>query len=288
MNSPDFALGVRTLNVDLHCHSAVSDGTLSPTELAARAHAHGVAIWSLTDHDEIGGQDEAVAAAQALGMRYVPGVEISVSWGDETVHVVGLRIDWRNAELVRGLAATRNGRAQRAMKMAAQLDAVGIADAFEGALAFVGNPDLISRTHFARFLVERGTCKDVHDVFTKYLIEGKPGYVPMQWATLPDAVNWITGAGGIAVMAHPGRYHFNEAGLHALLTEFKHLGGRGIEVVTGSHTADQYRKFAKLAVQFGFLASRGSDFHGPDESRIDLGQLPPLPQTVVPVWHDWS
>ena len=287
MNAPDLAVGVRLLNVDLHCHSAVSDGTLAPAVVAARAYANGVQVWSLTDHDEIRGQAEAAAAAEALGMTYVHGVEISVSWGDETVHIVGLKIDPENEALVQGLADTRSGRARRAMRMADQLAKVGIADAFEGALEFVGNPDLISRTHFARFLVDRGICKDVHDVFTKYLVEGKPGYEPMQWATLSEAVSWIIGAGGVALVAHPGRYHLNDIGLRALLTQFKELGGRGIEVVTGSHTTDQFRKFARLAVEYGFLASRGSDFHGPEESRTDLGKLPPLPESVIPVWHDW-
>jgi predicted metal-dependent phosphoesterase TrpH len=276
------------LNVDLHCHSAVSDGMLAPAVLAARAHANGVDMWSLTDHDEIGGQREAAAAARALGLRYVTGVEISVTWANETIHIVGLGIDPDNLTLTEGLAATRNGRLARAQKMADGLAAVGIPGAFEGALKFVGNPDLISRTHFARFLVERRTCRDVQDVFNKYLVEGKPGYVPMHWATLAHAVGWILGAGGVAVVAHPGRYPLSELELHALLQEFRDLGGSAIEVVTGSHTPEQYRKFAGLAADFGFAGSRGSDFHGPNESRIDLGKLPPLPEQVRPVWQAWA
>jgi len=275
------------LNVDLHCHSSVSDGMLAPAELAQRAKDNGVQIWSLTDHDEVGGQHEAAAAARVLGIHYVPGVEISVSWGDETVHIVGLGIDPTHPLLLEGLAATRNGRAARARKIGDQLAEAGISGAFDGAFEFVGNPDLISRTHFARFLVESGRCKDVRDVFTRYLVAGKPGYVPMEWATLGNSIDWIRSAGGIAIIAHPGRYRFNAAALHAFLAEFKQLGGTGIEVVTGSHSVDQYRTFARHAVEFGFLASRGSDFHGPGESRIDLGALPPLPESVLPVWHDW-
>lgn len=276
------------LNIDLHCHSNVSDGVLTPAAVAARANANGVDVWALTDHDEVGGIAAARAAAQALRMRHVSGVEISISWGGETVHVVGLQIDETNPALVDGLSATRSGREQRGREMARQLAAVGIPDAFEGALKYVGNPLLISRTHFARYIVERGVCADIPEVFRHYLSEGKPGYVEHRWASLPDAVGWIRGAGGVAIIAHPGRYHFSDLAEGALFDEFKQLGGSAIEVVTGSHTPDQYEEYAKLARRYGFLASRGSDFHGPGESRVDLGQLPPLPDSVTPVWHNWQ
>ena len=275
------------LNVDLHCHSNVSDGALAPAVVAARAKANGVDVWALTDHDEVGGIAEAREAAIALGMRYVTGVEISVTWAGKTVHIVGLQIDEKNEDLMRGLAMTRSGRERRAREMAAQLATVGIPGAFEGALKYVGNPDLISRTHFARFLVERGICPDATTVFRKYLTEGKPGYVPHRWATLQEAVGWIRGAGGCAVVAHPGRYDFNDLVLDALLSEFKQLGGIGVEVVTGSHTPDEFAVYAGVARKYGLLASRGSDFHAPGESHTDLGALPPLPPSVVPVWHDW-
>lgn len=275
------------LNVDLHCHSTVSDGALPPETVAARAKANGVDVWALTDHDEIGGIAEAREAAHALGMRYVTGVEISVTWAAQTVHIVGLRFDETNADLAHGLAHTRSGRERRAREMAAQLAEAGIPGAFEGALKYVGNPDLISRTHFARYLVERGNCKDISEVFRNYLVEGRPGYVPHRWASLKDAVSWIRGAGGIAVVAHPGRYGFNDLELDVFLAEFKRWGGVGVEVVTGSHTVEEYGRFATVARNYGLLASRGSDFHAPDESHIELGLLPPLPATVVPVWHDW-
>ena len=278
----------RILNVDLHCHSNVSDGVLTPSALAARAKANGVDVWALTDHDEIDGIAAARAAAADLGLRFIPGVEISVTWAGQTVHIVGLRIDETNPALVQGLVATRGGREARAREMADQLAAVGIPDAFEGALKFVGNPDLISRTHFARYIVERGVCSDIGAVFRNYLIEGKPGYVPHRWATLRQAVTWIHGAGGVAVVAHPGRYDLNDMALHALFDEFKSLGGTAIEVTTGSHSVDQYAFYAKVANSYGFLASRGSDFHAPGESRIDLGMLPDLPQSVRPVWHNWG
>jgi hypothetical protein len=275
---------MHTINADLHCHSVVSDGTLTPEALASRAHANGVQTWSLTDHDEISGQERAKKAAEDLGMQYISGVEISVTWSSKTVHIVGLGIDHTNTALTEGLYQTRNGRTNRAKAIAAQLDQVGIKNAYEGALQFVGNPELVSRTHFARFLVDSGVCKDTNEVFANYLIEGKPGFVGHEWANLSDAVNWITQASGIAVIAHPGRYSYTSLQLDELFSQFKDMGGRGIEVVTGSHTKDEYKTFAKVALQYGFLASRGSDFHSPTESHVDLGTLPNLPSQLQPVW----
>ncbi|NCT85020.1 MAG: PHP domain-containing protein [Comamonadaceae bacterium] len=273
-----------TLNADLHCHSVVSDGTLTPEALAARAKAAGVALWSLTDHDEIAGQQRALDAARALGLPYLTGTEISVSFAGRVVHIVGLGFDHQAPELIEGLRATRGGREARAREMAAGLAQVGIAGAFEGALRYVGNPELISRTHFARFLVDAGHCSDVPEVFRRFLTEGKPGFVPHRWAALKDAVGWITRAGGVAVIAHPGRYGFTPTEEYALITEFIAHGGRGIEVVTGSHTAAEFEQYADTALEFDLLASRGSDFHSPEESRVDLGALPPLAGRLTPVW----
>ena len=272
------------LNADLHCHSVISDGTLTPEALATRAKTNGVELWALTDHDEIGGLSRAAAAAKAQGLNYLTGAEISVTFAGETVHIVGLGFDADNAALTQGLHNTRGGRSQRAMDMAEGLAKVGINGAFEGALKFVGNPELISRTHFARFLVESGVCSETHEVFRKYLTEGKPGYVPHRWATLRDAVTWITQAKGVAVIAHPGRYKFTANEEYALFTEFKAHGGQAVEVVTGSHTTQEYVKYAETAKEFGLAASRGSDFHSPDESRTDLGALPFLPGELTPVW----
>ncbi|MEO6017851.1 MAG: 3',5'-nucleoside bisphosphate phosphatase [Polaromonas sp.] len=273
------------LNADLHCHSVVSDGTLTPEQLAERAKTNGVELWALTDHDEIGGQHRAAAAAHAQGMRYLTGTEISVTFAGETVHIVGLGFDPDDAAMRQGLRNTRGGREQRAQEMSDGLAQVGIKGAYDGALKFVGNPELISRTHFARFLVESGVCKETAEVFRKYLTEGKPGYVPHRWATLKDAVTWITAAGGMAIVAHPARYKFTPNEEYALFTEFKIHGGRGVEVVTGSHTAQEYVKYAETAKEFGLAASRGSDFHSPEESRIDLGSLPFLPGDLTPVWE---
>ena len=273
------------LNADLHCHSVVSDGTLTPEALAARAAANGVELWALTDHDEVGGQERAAAAAKACGIRYVCGVEISVTFLNQTVHIVGLGIDPGNAALCAGLTATRGGRTARARDMAAELARVGIPGVFEGALKYVGNPELISRSHFARYLVEAGICPDTNSVFRKYLAQGKPGYVPHRWASLGDAVGWITGAGGVAVIAHPARYKFSANEEFALFTEFKGHGGAGVEVVTGSHTSAEYLTYGAAATDYGLAASRGSDFHSPDESHTDLGSLPFLPGSLTPVWE---
>lgn len=275
---------VNSLNADLHCHSVVSDGTLQPEAVAGRARANGVRLWALTDHDALGGQQRARDAALALGMDYLSGVEISVSFGGTTVHIVGLGFDADDAALRQGLEGTRGGRGERAREMAAELAKVGIDGAYEGALQLAGNPEMIARTHFARHLVDIGRCADVSEVFRHYLAEGKPGFVPHRWASLGNAVKWIGDAGGLAVIAHPGRYRFTPTEEYALFTEFIGHGGRGVEVVTGSHTPAEYLKYADMALEFGLLASRGSDFHAPDEGHTDLGSLPDLPPKLTPVW----
>ena len=272
-------------NADLHCHSTVSDGTLQPEALAARAKANGVELWALTDHDEISGQQRARDAALALGLPYLTGTEVSVTFAGLTVHIVGLGFDLDNPALKAGLEATRGGRDQRAKDMADGLARAGIGGAYEGALKYAGNPELIARTHFARFLVDTGVCSSTHEVFRKFLVEGRPGFVPHGWATLGNAVGWITQAGGMAVIAHPGRYKFTPTEEYALFTEFIAHGGRGVEVVTGSHNTSDYVKYADMAIEFGLLASRGSDFHSPEESRTDLGTLPDLPGKLTPVWE---
>ena len=277
----------RRINADLHSHSSMSDGLLSPREVVRRAHANGVQLFALTDHDELDGLDAAADEARALGLAFVPGVEVSVTWGGETIHVLGLGVDRTSGPLVDGLARTRSGRDGRAREMARQLESVGIPDAWSGALRYVGNPDLISRTHFARHIVATGICSDIGEVFDRFLSEGKPGFVAHRWAQLAEAVGWIRGAGGVAVMAHPGRYRLDETALWAMLAEFRDAGGKGIEVVCGSHTADQYARFADCARSFGFRASRGSDFHAPGEGSAELGSLPPLPDSLEPVWLEW-
>lgn len=275
------------LNADLHCHSYYSDGLLSPSDVMRRAHAHGVELITLTDHDETAGVFEAHDMAIELGMRFVSGVEISVTWGnDHTIHMVGLGIDTFNQELSDGLEAVRSGRDSRAVRIGEELEKEGIDGAYEGAMRHARNPALISRSHFARYIVERGMAKDVKAVFSQWLGRGRPGYIPHQWATLEQAVRWVRGAGGIAVVAHPGRYWMEPKEMEAFLTEFKELGGRGIEVLSSSHNADKVEIYADYARRFGFLASRASDFHAPGESWTDLGKLPDLPSDLTPVWTE--
>lgn len=279
---------MRDHNFDLHCHSNISDGLLPPTEVVARAASQGVTVLALTDHDDVAGLEAARAAAVAHNLQLINGVEISVTWGSHTLHIVGLRIDPLHPVLRAGLESIRHGRCERAEKMAEQLGKAGIKDSLQGAYQHAGNKNLIGRMHFARYLVAQGIVKDVRTVFKKYLVQGKPGYVSHQWATLGDAVGWIVASGGQAVLAHPGRYQMGSGKMHELLEEFKHLGGAGIEVVTGSHTPEQYPLFANLAQKFGLLSSRGSDFHAPGEGYRDIGRLPALPEICTPIWHDWA
>lgn len=273
---------------DLHCHSTVSDGTLTPKAVVERAAVRGVEVLALTDHDEIAGLAEARLAAASVGLKFIDGTELSVSWRDLTLHIVGLGIDPDSPSLVEGMRVIRSGRLGRAMLIGESLARAGIPGAFEGAARFAANAQLLSRTHFARFLVEARHVKDVREVFKRYLTPGKPGYVEHVWASLADAVGWIHAAGGQAVLAHPGRYKVNRDGMQELLAEFKDHGGDAIEVLTSSHTPAQYAEYAAYALRFGFLASCGSDYHGPGESWMDFGDLPPLPPGLTPVWHAWA
>lgn len=271
---------------DFHCHSTASDGTLAPEAVVERAAANGVTALALTDHDDLDGLAKARQVADQLGLDFVNGVEISIEWQHASIHVVGLGFDASSSPLVDGLQSIRDGRIERARKMGDALARCGIGGAFAGAMRYAGNPSLISRAHFARFLVEQGLCRDVHKVFDHYLVPGKPGYVDHRWVPLVEAVNWVKTAGGVAVIAHPGRYKNVSGGaMKRLLGEFKEAGGEAIEVVCGSHTPDHVLHFARLARYFGFHASRGSDFHGPAESHCDLGRLAHLPEDLKPVWR---
>ena len=276
-----------SLHYDLHSHSTASDGTLSPTDLVARAHARSVHVLALTDHDSTEGLAEAAATAGDIGLDLVPGVEISVSWNSQTLHIIGLHIDPENQALQHGLAGLRDFRDWRALEIARRLEKHGIADTYEGAKAYAKG-SIVSRTHFARLLVERGEARDLQQVFKRFLVHGKPGYVSGEWAKLEDAVSWISGAGGQAVIAHPARYKLTATRLRMLFTEFKDTGGAGIEVVSGSHSRDDYFTLANYAKQFDLLASCGSDYHGPEHPWIELGRLPELPKSCIPIWTEWN
>lgn len=274
------------LNIDLHCHSDVSDGVLPPAAVVARAAANGVHVLALTDHDDVAGIAAARIAAEDAGLTLIAGVEISVSWGGQTVHIVGLRIDPAHPQLAAGLHAIRLGRIERAQRMGDDLARSGIAGAYQGAFDCAANKQMVGRTHFARWLVAQGHAPDLRAAFRRFLTRGNPGYVEHQWTTLENAVGWIRASGGMAVIAHPGRYAFNARELHLLLDAFRALGGAGIEVITGSHHPSEYGKFADLARAFGLKASRGADFHAPGEG-VDIGRLPALPHYCQPVWHGW-
>jgi len=271
---------------DLHAHSTASDGTLSPSALMRRAHAAGVEVMALTDHDTLEGLHEAGSTARELGMGFVPGVEVSVSWEGVTVHIVGLGVSPDSEVLQRGLAGLREFRDWRAEEIGRRLARQGIVGSFEGARA-LSNGRLISRTHFARFLVQKGHVKDLRSVFRKFLVQGKPGFVAGQWAELEDALRWIHAAGGQAVIAHPARYKVTRGKLRRLIGVFAELGGEGLEVVSGSHSRDDYFTMAQHARDFGLLASAGSDYHGPEHPWIELGRLPELPPGCKAIWKDW-
>ncbi|MEW6353806.1 MAG: PHP domain-containing protein [Pseudomonadota bacterium] len=276
-----------TLHYDLHSHTTASDGTLSPTELVTRAHAQGVRVLALTDHDVTDGLAEAGDAAATLGLRLVPGVEVSVTWNGQTVHIVGLHISPVHDALQQGLARLRAFRDWRAAEIGRRLERHGIYGAYENAKSYAKG-SIVSRTHFARFLINSGYDNDMKGVFKRFLVRGKPGHVPGEWAALSDAVSWICGAGGQAVIAHPARYKFTAARMRRLLQEFKDCGGVGIEVVSGSHSRDDYYTMAQYARQFDLLASSGSDYHGPANPWLELGRLPALPAGCVPIWERWD
>lgn len=272
-------------NCDLHCHSTCSDGLLEADAVARRAAENGVDLLALTDHDSLDGLSAARAAAELAGIGLVNGVEISIEWQALQIHILGYAFASDDRGLEAGLESIRSGRIERAQRMSAELAKVGIEGAFDGAMRYAANPSLISRAHFGRYLVESGAARDLRSVFESYLVPGKPGYVEHRWATLAEALDWVHAAGGLVAVAHPGRYKLSRSDMRRFLSEFKDLGGQAIEVVSGSHTQEHVELFTRYAKEYGFLASRGSDFHGPGESYFDLGQLPSLPDGLKPVWH---
>ncbi|MCB1865679.1 MAG: PHP domain-containing protein [Chromatiales bacterium] len=271
------------MNFDLHSHSRFSDGTLAPADLVAQARVAGVDVLALTDHDTTDGLAEARAASRLHGIELVAGVEISVEWRGRTVHVVGLGIDAAHPAMVAGLAFQAGRRAARAIAIGERLERSGIGGAYADAAAIASDSG-VSRTHFARVLVGRGVVPDARRAFTRYLREGKPGWVRAGWATLEQAVGWIRTAGGVAVIAHPARYDLTHARLNELCEEFEAAGGEAIEVVCGSHGPEDVRRISVLARTRGLYASAGSDFHGPGQGYRELGRLDPLPPGLDPVW----
>lgn len=272
------------LRIDLHSHSTVSDGTLSPTELVQRAHEKGVEVFALTDHDATEGLKEAALVADKIGLHFVPGIELSVTWSHQTIHIVGLGINPDDEILNNGLKKLREFRGRRGEEIAKKLEKAGFENPLEGTKKYAGG-EILSRTHFARYIVEQGRAKDIRQVFKRFLVKGKPGYVAGKWASLEDALAWILGAGGIAVIAHPARYKISATRLRQLMTEFKELGGLGFEAVSGSHSPDEEQRMAQLANQFDLYVSKGSDFHSPENIYRELGALQDVPAGSIPLWH---
>lgn len=272
------------LHCDLHSHSTISDGTLTPTELILRAHEKGVKVFALTDHDATEGLKEAAFAAEQVGLNFVSGIELSVTWSHQTVHIVGLGINPDDENLNNGLKALREFRIGRGEEIARKLEKAKFENPLEGAKKFA-NGEILSRTHFARYIVEQGRAKDIRQVFKRFLVRGKPGYVAGKWASLEDALSWIIGAGGIAVIAHPARYKFSATRLRQLIAEFKELGGLGFEAISGSHSPDEELRMAQLASQFELFVSKGSDFHSPENIYRELGALQDIPTGSIPLWH---
>lgn len=274
-------------HIDLHCHSTVSDGALPPAELVAYAASKGVKVLGLTDHDDLGGLEIARQAAEAHGIGFVNGVEISATWKKRTLHIVGLKFDHTNEAMNTALSQVRIGRDERAKQIGEDLARAGIEGAYEGAKA-IANGSIITRSHFGKFLVDNDHVPHMKAAFKRYLVKGKPGYVEHAWMPLAEAVGLIKNAGGFAVIAHPGRYDLGFVNLHLLMNEFRALGGDAIEVVTGSHTPQQYQQFAKIAKRFDFKVSQGSDYHGPERSYMDMGYLPNPPRGLKSIWRDWE
>lgn len=272
--------------IDFHCHSTVSDGLLAPDALVRHAKECGIKVLALTDHDDVGGLALARQTAEEENIHFIDGVEISVTWKKRTIHIVGLNFNPHNEALKSALANVRNDRDARAQEMAHGLAKAGIHGAYEGAKKFAGQ-SILTRMHFAQFLIENGHAKNTKSVFKNYLVKGKPGFVDHQWMDLEQAVSLIKGAGGTAVVAHPGRYDLGMINMHLFMHEFRSYGGDAVEVVTGSHQPPQFKQFATIAHRFDLKASRGSDYHGPGISYLEMGCLPELPAGCVPVWQDW-
>jgi predicted metal-dependent phosphoesterase TrpH len=268
---------------DLHCHSLASDGALSPTALVQRAQQNGVTALALTDHDTTAGLAEAQACATAIGLHFIPGIELSTNWENKCFHIVGLGIDPNYPPLAEATHNLQTTRLERAEQIALKLEKKQIFGAFEAVKEAAGE-GMITRTHFADFLLSQFHVSTQQEAFDRYLAKGKPAYVSTSWADLSQAVSWITEAGGVAVLAHPLRYKLTANWIRRLLTEFKKVGGQGIEVITSRMNPDEIRVATDYALRFDLVGSVGSDFHNATNPYVELGRLAPLPDKVKPVW----
>ncbi len=270
--------------VDLHMHSRYSDGSLDVPDLVRRAFGRGVRLMALTDHDNTAGLAAAASATRECGMVFLPGVEVSCQWNGVGLHVVGLGIDAGCPVLQEGLGKIMAFRDWRATEIGRRLAEGGMPGAEEGARSMAGSR-MVGRMHFARWLVQGEFCSDTAQAFELFLGSGRAAYVPSDWIPLPEAVSWIRAAGGLPVLAHPGRYRLSNPRLRALLSEFRDMEGAGLEVCSGSQGAGDREYLGRLARELSLAGSVGSDFHGPAYGHTDIGQLLPLPEGVEPVWE---
>lgn len=272
---------------DLHCHSTASDGDFSPTELIKRAAKNAVTTLALTDHDTIDGLAEAKMCADELKITLINGIEISTQWEKQCLHIVGLNIEPQHESLQKIIHEAKIMRQQRAEKIAVKLEKKGIS----GAIDFVQKSPIdgmITRSHFAHFLVSQFHVSTLQEAFDRYLGDGKSAYVSTTWTPLETVIQAIRDAGGIPVVAHPLRYKLTTTRMKKMLTVFKNAGGLAMEIVTGRYNPDEMRILANYANQFELVGSVGSDFHSPENQWIDLGRLAPLPNSVKPVWELWK
>lgn len=273
-----------TEQYDLHCHSSASDGALSPTELVNRAKLQGVTALALTDHDTTQGLEEAKQAAQLANIRLINGIEISTTWENHCLHIVGLNIDPEYAALKTGIEYLQNIRSERSKKIALKLEKKRIFGAYEAVTQAAGK-GMVTRSHFADFLLKQNHVSTQQEAFDRYLGQGKSAYVSTTWASLSDALAWITAAGGVAVLAHPMRYKLSANWMNRLLTAYKANGGQAIEIITGRSSSEEITLTSQYIKRYALYGSVGSDFHSPDNQWIELGRLKPMPALVKPVWE---
>lgn len=258
--------------IDLHVHSNFSDGTYKPEELVDLAVEKGLAAFALTDHDSVGGVENALAACEQKNapLQVIPGTEISTDYEGHDIHIVGLFIDYHNEEFVQKTRLFVERRKNRNTQMIENLQKAGIPITMEDLIA--GNPDtVITRAHFAKYLISHNVVKEAKEAFTVYLGEDTPYYVPRARMKSTDGIKLILQAGGIPILAHPMHYKLEEDMLRRMIQEFKDAGLVGMEVMYSNHFPEDDIFVAKLAREYELLPSGGSDFHGSNKPAISIG-----------------
>ena len=273
------------MNVDLHCHTTVSDGALSPAQLIALAVDREIDMLAITDHDSIDCYRQIDTARADLTL--ITGIELSTTWQGRSVHIVGLNIDLKNPALLEGVSQQSLARDQRAVKISQRLEKLGFENTLQGARS-ISNGGQIGRPHFAQHLVQIHAVTSVQQAFNKYLGSGKAGDIKEHWASLEDVISWIRNAGGVAVLAHPTKYKMTRTKLCLLIEDFIDAGGEAMEVISGAQNPSITGSMAALCHKYNLLASCGSDFHAPEQPWASLGHVPQLPSNCKPVWTHWQ